>query len=74
MKDNKEKSSADSLIAYFDLMIPLNEEEKELVKSGFQSRLYRKRQYILQEGDVCKVFLPWDYTRIPGTIKRMQNR
>lgn len=56
MKDNVEKSSADLLIAYFEKMIPLNEEEKELVKSKFQSRLYRKRQYILQEGDVCKVF------------------
>jgi CRP/FNR family transcriptional regulator, anaerobic regulatory protein len=56
MKDKLEKSSAEPLIAYFDNMIPLNDEEKELVKSKFQSRLYRKRQYILQEGDVCKVF------------------
>lgn len=56
MKDNLEKTPTDPLIDYFDKMIPLTEEEKELVKSKFQSRLYRKRQYILQDGDVCKVY------------------
>jgi CRP-like cAMP-binding protein len=43
----------DVLIGYFDKMIPLNNEEKELVKGKFHHRLYRKRQYVLQEGDVC---------------------
>jgi CRP-like cAMP-binding protein len=47
------QDSIDVLIGYFDNMIPLNKEEKELVKGKFHHRLYRKRQYILQEGDVC---------------------
>ncbi len=37
-------------------MLPLTVEEVELVSSKFQPRLYRKRQFILQEGDVCNVF------------------
>lgn len=56
MIDKTDHSTLAPLIAYFDKMIPLSEEEKELVKTKFQSRLYRKRQYILQEGDVCKAF------------------
>ena len=47
------QDSIDVLIGYFDKMIPLSEEEKELVKGKFHHRLYRKRQYVLQEGDVC---------------------
>jgi CRP-like cAMP-binding protein len=47
------QDSIDVLIGYFDKMIPLSEEEKELVKEKFHHRLYRKRQYVLQEGDVC---------------------
>jgi CRP-like cAMP-binding protein len=47
------QDSIDVLIGYFDKMIPLNNEEKELVKGKFHHRLYRKRQYVLQEGDVC---------------------
>jgi CRP-like cAMP-binding protein len=47
------QDSIDVLIGYFDNMIPLNKEEKELVKGKFHHRLYRKRQYVLQEGDVC---------------------
>jgi CRP-like cAMP-binding protein len=34
----------------------LNDEEKALVKEKFHSRLYRKRQYVLQEGDICTQF------------------
>lgn len=34
--------------------IQLTEEEKELCKSFFTPKKLRKRQYILQEGDVCK--------------------
>ncbi|OQP61732.1 cyclic nucleotide-binding protein [Niastella vici] len=47
------QDSIDALISYFDKMIPLNNDEKELVKKTFHHRLYRKRQYVLQEGDVC---------------------
>ena len=56
MKDELDKSAAAPLIAYFQNMLPLTEEEVELVSSKFQPRLYRKRQFILQEGDVCNVF------------------
>lgn len=41
------------LLLYFDGLIPLKKEEKELVQATFHHRLYRKRQYVLQEGDLC---------------------
>lgn len=45
--------SIEILLGYFDHLIPLSKEEKELVEEKFHHRLYRKRQYVLQEGDVC---------------------
>ena len=42
-----------SIINHFEKIIPLNAEEKAYVTETFQPRLYRKKQYILQEGDVC---------------------
>lgn len=56
MKEKSQNNSVSLLIAYFDKMLPLTEGEKQLIASKFQPRLYRKRQYILQEGDVCNVF------------------
>lgn len=56
MKDNIEKSAVAPIIAYFNKLMPLSEEEEKLVLSTFQPRLYKKRQYVLQEGDVCNVF------------------
>lgn len=47
------QDSIDVLINYFNQMIALTKEEKELVKGKFHHRLYRKRQYVLQEGDIC---------------------
>src|SRR5258706_2448363 len=46
----------DSLIKYFNsyTTTPLNEGEIELIESVFQSKEFIKRQYCLQEGDVCK--------------------
>ncbi|HMS99179.1 MAG TPA: Crp/Fnr family transcriptional regulator [Saprospiraceae bacterium] len=41
------------LLEYFQKLIPLNKEEQKLVFDLFKPRLYRKRQYVLQEGDVC---------------------
>lgn len=41
------------LLLYFAGLIPLNKEERELVQAKFHHRLYRKRQYVLQEGDMC---------------------
>lgn len=46
-------STIEPLITYFNNFTPLDEEEIIFVSTCFKSRLYRKRQYILQEGDVC---------------------
>jgi CRP-like cAMP-binding protein len=53
MKENPTQSSIEPLVEYFDKLIPLNKDEKELLAEKFQARLYRKRQFVLQEGDVC---------------------
>jgi len=41
------------LIAYFEKLIKLKSSEKQLVDELFKPRLYRKKQYVLQEGDPC---------------------
>jgi CRP-like cAMP-binding protein len=56
MKEGKTEASTEPLLNYFDRLIPLNKEEKELVNEMFFPRLFRKRQYVLQEGDVCTQF------------------
>lgn len=38
----------------FDKRAPLTEEEKETIKSYLTLKKIRKRQYLLQEGDICK--------------------
>lgn len=43
-----------SLIEYFNQFISLNEEEQAFVSEVFKERSVRRRQFILQEGDVCK--------------------
>ncbi len=42
------------LIDYFEKFLPLNEEEKSIVENVFKERTIKRRQFILQEGDVCK--------------------
>lgn len=42
------------LFKKFDEKIQLTEEEKLLSKSFFIPKKLRKKQYLLQEGDVCK--------------------
>lgn len=44
------------LLDYFNKLIPLTDQEELLVTNLFKPRLYRKRQYVLQEGDVCNQF------------------
>ena len=53
MKENLSEASVEPLLDYFTRLIPLNKEEKELVIQKFHPRLYRKKQYVLQEGDTC---------------------
>lgn len=55
-KDDIIPSQIEPLLNYFQKVIPLNNEEKQLVIELFKPRLYRKRQYVLQEGDVCNQF------------------
>ncbi len=35
-------------------VVPLSDEEYKQVESAFSYRKYRKKQYILQEGDICR--------------------
>ena len=48
----------DSLISYINRYsgIPLNTQEEGLVRRAFSVKRLRKRQYFLQQGDVCKHF------------------
>ena len=43
-----------ALIEYFNRILPLNEKEIVMVKEVFKERRVRKRQFILQEGEICK--------------------
>lgn len=45
----------DQLIAYFNTQLPLSDEEEEAIRNSFTEKKIRRRQYILQAGDVCKV-------------------
>ncbi|MBL7727564.1 MAG: Crp/Fnr family transcriptional regulator [Dinghuibacter sp.] len=44
------------LLNYFNNMIPLSSEERNWVTGLFKPRHYRKRHYVLQEGDICNQF------------------
>jgi len=46
----------DSLISYFSryATTPLRESDIELITNNFSPKKFRKRQYFLQEGEVCK--------------------
>lgn len=56
VKNTLSHSSIEPLLEYFDRSIPLKDKEKELIRSKFHSRLFRKRQFLLREGDVCTQF------------------
>ncbi len=43
-----------TLIDYFEKLLPLDEVEKSIVKDVFKERRVKRRQFILQEGDICK--------------------
>jgi CRP-like cAMP-binding protein len=50
----KFKMTIKPLIDYFENFLPLNEEEKTAVEDSFKERRIKRRQFILQEGDICK--------------------
>lgn len=41
------------LIDYFERLIPLNEEEKLVIEDIFKERRIKRKQFILQEGEIC---------------------
>lgn len=43
-----------SLIEYFNRFIPLDEKEIVFIEQVFKERRVKKRQFILQEGEICK--------------------
>jgi CRP-like cAMP-binding protein len=49
------KTKVESIISYFDNQLSLDEEEKEALRKSFSEKRVRRRQFILQEGNVCKV-------------------
>lgn len=56
MKNESPTTSIEPLLHYFDRLVPLNKLEQALIAEKFRSRLFRKKQYVLQEGDVCTQF------------------
>jgi len=46
--------STEPIIAYFSNILPLDAEEIEVVKNVFHLRQFKRRQFMLQAGDVCK--------------------
>ena len=45
-----------ALLDFFDTLIPLTENEKDLVKEKFQPHSYRRRENVLQEGEICRYY------------------
>ncbi|MBS1511467.1 MAG: Crp/Fnr family transcriptional regulator [Bacteroidetes bacterium] len=46
----------ENIVRYFNHYLPLNSEEKEALTSRLVQRKIKRKQYILQEGDICKYF------------------
>lgn len=46
----------ESIVRHFDKYLPLNDREKEALTSRLVQREIKRKQYILQEGDICKYF------------------
>lgn len=47
--------NTEPIIEYFSKLLPLDNEEIEAVKTAFIERRIKRRQFILQEGDICKL-------------------
>lgn len=56
MSNKSDSVTAQPLLDYFNKLIPLTEEEQELVKAKFHPHLFLKKQFALQHGDVCEYF------------------
>jgi CRP-like cAMP-binding protein len=49
-------TSIQILLDYFESLLPLSNEEKELVRAKFHPHLFLKKQFVLQHGDICEYF------------------
>lgn len=56
MNHNQKSDFYQTLLDYFEKMIPLNQHEKDLVYSKFQPHLFLKKQFSLQHGEICDHF------------------
>lgn len=46
----------ENIIKHFDKYLPLGDNEKEALTSRLTERKIKRKQFILQEGDICKYF------------------
>ena len=53
---NSENTPIQKLIKYFENYFPLNSAECDELMSRFTERKVKRRQFILQQGDVCRYF------------------
>ena len=53
---NAGEESIKQLIAYFNGYIPLNASEKEAVSTHVVEKTIKRKQFVLQEGDVCRYY------------------
>lgn len=44
----------ESLIAYFNRLLPLSKDETAFVREVFKERSIKRRQFILQQGEICE--------------------
>ncbi len=56
MDKNSNTVPTQPLLDYFNKLIPLSQEEQDLVKARFHPHLFLKKQFALQHGDVCEYF------------------
>ena len=47
--------NTEPIVAYFYKILPLKSDEANAVRAVFKERKIKRRQFILQEGDVCSV-------------------
>lgn len=52
----KERQKMETIIKHFNKYLPLSEEESEALISRMTERKIKRKQFILQEGDICRNF------------------
>ena len=49
-------ASIQPLLNYFESILPITADEKQMLLAKFHPHLYLKKQFALQHGDVCQYF------------------